>query len=189
MTGIEVGLIVGAVGAATQLFGGLQQASAIRAAGKAQQAQAEYRAKQAQIAAGQERASGQRASIEQGRRLRLAQSEALASGAASGRVGDGSFLNVMSALESEGRYAKDFALFQSEDAAVGLEQQSDLLKYEGQNARIAANTEARSKTVGTLASTAMNAGTLFSKYGGNSETVNWNDGTSGTYRLTNRRFY
>lgn len=186
MTGFEIGLA--ALGAATQLIGGLQQASSIRAAGKAQQAEAEYRAKQAQVAAGQERASGQRASIEQARKTRLAQSRALAAGAAGGQTGDGSFLNIMSALESEGQYAKDFALFESEDRAVGLESQSDLLKYEGQNARVAANTEARSKTVGALAEAGMNAGTLYGKYGGTGETIYWNDGTSGRYRPTGRRF-
>lgn len=181
--------VLAVVGMGMQLIGGLQQASAIRAAGKAQQAEFEYRAKQAKQAAGQERASGQRASIEQARRLRLAQSEAIASGAASGRTGDGSFLNIMSALESEGQYAKDFALFESEDRAVGLEQQSDMLKYEGENARIAAKTEARNKTIGTLANTAMSAGSLFSKYGGTgNETISWADGTTGTYRNTGRRF-
>lgn len=186
MTGIEIGLA--ALGAVTSLVGGLQQASSIRAAGKAQQAEYEYRAKQAQVAAGQERASGQRGAIEQARRLRLAQSEALASGAASGRTGDGSFFNVMSALESEGQYAKDFALFESEDRAVGLEDQSDMLKYEGRNARIAANTEARSKTVGAIADAGMTAGTLFGKYGGTGEKIYWSGGGSGRYSPTGRRF-
>ena len=169
MTGIETGLILGAIGTAVSAVGGLRQASAIKAAGRAQQQQAEYQAKQAQIAAGQERASGQRDMIERNRRLILAQSRATAIGAAQGGTMDTSFLNIMSALESEGQYAKDFALFESEDRARGLEQQSDLLKYEGRNARIAANTEAKSKTMSTLASTVMSAGTLYEKYGGGSD--------------------
>lgn len=186
MTGIETAFILGAVGTATQLVGGLQQASAIKAAGKAQQQQAEYQAKQAQIAAGQEMASGQRDALEQGRRTRLAQSRATAIAAGQGGTMDNSFLNIMSALESEGQYAKDFALFESKDRASQLEQQSDLLKYEGKNARIAANTEAKSKVMSTLTNTAMSAGTLYSKYGGGSETIAWNDGTTGTYRRTGK---
>jgi hypothetical protein len=175
MTGIEAAII----GTVLSTVGGLQQASAIRAAGKAQQQQAEYQAKQAQVAAGQELATGQRQQAEEARKLRYAQSRATAVAAATGGTMDDSFLNIMSGLESEGQYAKDFALFESKDRAGKLTQQSDLLKYEGQNARIAANAEAKAKTISTLANAASSTSTLYGKYGGNSGgSIYWNDGTT-----------
>lgn len=193
MTGFEIiAGISAAAGMATSLIGASQQASAIRQAGREQKRLAEYQAEQARVAAGQERASGQRAAIEQDRKTRLAQSRAIAIGAAQGGTLDDSLLNIISDIGKEGKYSHDFQLFQSEDAAKNLEQRGALLDYQGQNALVAAKREASGRMFSAIGDTVGRAATLYSKYGGgagNSEDmIKWNDGTSGYYSPSGRRF-
>lgn len=162
MAALPIVPIMAGMSAAMQFVGGMRQAQAIKAAGKAQMAEANYRAEQGRVAAGQERASAQRAMIEEGRRTRLAQSRAQAVTAAGGGGFDPSTLNIIAGLETEGRYASLSALYEGESRAQNLEFGADLATFEGQNAYRAAKQESKMKKTETIGKTAM---TLFDLYG------------------------
>ncbi len=146
-----------------------------RNAGIAANQEANYRAQQDTINAGQERASGQRGAIEQIRQLRLVQSKAQANAAASGAGAlDPSVMSIMGDLETQGQYKAAVASYEGEDKARNLETNATLARYTGKQAESAGNMAA----IGTLMS---GASSMYSKYNSPS-TVNWDDGTSSTYR-------
>jgi hypothetical protein len=148
------------VSAGMAVVGGMQQSSAIKAAGKAQLAEAQYRAAQGRQIAGQERASGQRQYIEDKRKGRLAQSRAIAlSAAGGGTTGDVS--DIIGDLGSESEYSALTSLFEANDRASQLESGADLALFEGRNAYSAAKTNAKTAMFEGLSKA---GGTLFSKY-------------------------
>lgn len=170
LTGLQV---------AAQISGAKQQAAAIKAAGRdqaiiqryqadlseregiVQKQQFEYVAGQEKTLAGQERASAQRKAIEQSRRGRLAASKATSQAAASGgTVQD--FYGIIGGIGQESEYAKLAALFEGEDAARGLESQSALDLYRGDEAVRASKATAAGYRAGaqmTLNTASMNAKT------------------------------
>lgn len=148
-------------GTAVQFIGGMKQASAIKAAGRAQLQEAEYRAALGRQIAGQQRATAQRAAIEESRQTKLAQSRAQAVGAAQGSAGDPSVLNLMAGIGAEGKYNALTAIYEGEDKAQQLESGADLALYEGQSAYRAAKSEASSKRLETIGKA---AGSMFSMY-------------------------
>ena len=140
-----------AFSAISSISAGNQQAAAIKQAGQNQQAianyqadlatrqgvvqkqEADYRAAQGKTLAGQNRASAQRAAIEQKRRGDLAQSSAVAK-AASGGGSVGDFYTTIAGIGAESEYAKLASLFEGEDAARGYESQAALDAYSGDEA-------------------------------------------------------
>lgn len=148
-------------GTAMQFIGGMKQASAIKAQGRAQLQEAEYRAAQGRQIAGQQRATAQRAMIEENRKTRLAQSRSQAVAAAQGSGGDPSVLNLQAGIGAEGKYNALTALYEGDDRAQQLESGADLALYEGQSAYRAAKSEASAKRLETIGKTATS---MFSMY-------------------------
>lgn len=102
--------------------------------------------------AGSERATSQRAAIEERRQARLMQSRARAVAASSGAgVDDPTVLNIMSDLEAEGEYRALTRMYEGETAAQSLD-------LEGKERRRAA----RGQSIATVLS---GAATFASKYG------------------------
>jgi hypothetical protein len=158
-----------------KFIGGMQQAAGIKAAGKAQRDQARYQAESAKVAAGQQRASAQRAAIEDRRQGVLAQSRAAAvAGAGGGSVGDVS--NIIGDIGAESRYAALTSLYGGEDRARDLETRGKLALYEGESAYRAAKTDAGSTRMKAFSELGTS---LFSKYAPqDQETIYWNQGGS-----------
>ena len=161
MAGLETLALIGTVvSAAGSVASGISQSRNIKAAGRAQQQEAQFRAEQGRVNAGQQRASAQRAAIEDRRRGRLAQSRAISLGAAGG----GSTEDIVGTLGGLGAFSEYNALsslFEGEESARQLEAGADLALFEGDNAMRAANARASAaRTSGFV-----KAGTtLFSKY-------------------------
>ena len=150
---ISIGLMVGST---------ILSAVGARNAGIAANQEANYRAQQAEINAGQERASAQRAQVEELRQMRIAQSRGQAVAAASGAGAlDPSVMDIMGDLETEGRYRGATAMYEGEERARDLETGAVLARYEGKQAKKAGNI----KAVSTLMSGATD---LYSKYDGGS---------------------
>jgi len=152
--------------------GGLQQASAIKSAGKAQLQQARFQQESARVAAGQQRASAQRQAIEDRRRGNLAESRARAvASSGGGQVSD--VANLIGDLNAESKYAAFTSLYEGESAARDLENRGALALYEGESANRAAKIEAKSKlfeTAGTIGKAAYDGG-LFDKYKPSSSSI------------------
>jgi hypothetical protein len=147
---------------AAGLIGAGMSALGARNAGISAEQEAEYRARQDKINAGQERASGQRASIEEIRQLRLAQSRGQAIAAASGAGAlDPSVMDIMGDLETDGRYRAATAAYEGEDRARNKETSAMLSRYSGKQARSAGNTKAISTIMSGVSD-------LYSKYDGGS---------------------
>ena len=152
----------GTLGSVVSGVGTVMSAVGARNAGISANQEAQYRAKQAEVNAGQERASAQRASIEDIRQLRVAQSRGQAVAAASGAGAlDPSVMDIMGDLETQGQYKAATALYQGEDSARNLENQATLDRFSGKNAQKAGNI----KSISTLASGATD---MYSKYDGGS---------------------
>lgn len=156
------------------------QASSTLAAGKAEQQAAnaraqglEHQAAQARQVAGQERATSQRAAIEQRRRGRLLSSRALAVAAASGAgAGDPTVENILGGIGAEGEFRALSELFIGEERARGLETQADLRIFEseqerraGKAARSASRLAAGAQILGGTAKAFSASGQGLSRYG------------------------
>ncbi len=155
-----IGGMASTIGTIGSVAGTVMSAVGARNAGISANQEADYRAKQAEINAGQERASAQRASVEQIRQLRVAQSHGQAVAAASGAGAlDPSVMDIMGDLEAQGQYKAATATYQGEDSARNLETQAMLDRFSGSQARKAGDVKALS--------TVMSGATdLYSKYDG-----------------------
>lgn len=222
MSGLEIaGAVLTGLSTISSIQGASRQAAAIKAAGQnqpivanyqaklaerqgvAQKQEADYVAAQRRTQAGQERASAQRGAIEQTRRGKLAESAAIAKGAAGGgSVGD--FYSTIAGIGAESEYARLASLFEGEDAARGLESQAALDVYGGDEAvRAAKHTAAGYRAGGTMAVGAANTNaatarregyqsalstvgsSLMSKYSPSSsgyDPISWNPEPYGPYR-------
>ncbi|MER2514533.1 MAG: hypothetical protein ABTQ25_19325 [Nitrosomonas ureae] len=161
--------------AGMKFIGSQREAAGIKAAGKAQLAQAEYRAKQGRQIAGQERASSQRAAIEDRRKGRLAQSRATALAAAGGgTVGDVS--GIIGDLGAESEYSALTSLFEGDDRAQQLESQANLDMYDGESAYRAAKYSAKTTKMKGYGDLIIGGSSLYQKYAPSSET--WANGDS-----------
>ncbi len=164
--------ILGTIGTVLSVGSSLMQAGSQRSAGRAAAQNADFQARQLEQRAGQERASSQRDYIEQRRQTKIVQSNArAAAGASGGSVVDPTMLNIQSGIARQGDYNALTALFEGEERAKGLEFQGTTTRADGQAAKKAASSQARS--------TIMGAGlTLFDKYssggsGGSSSKLPW----------------
>ena len=138
--------------------GTLMSAVGARHEGIAAKQEAEFRAKQAEIQASQERASGQRAMIEELRQMRIKQSRGQAVAAASGAGAlDVSVMDIMGDLETEGRYRAETALYESEERARELETGAVLSRYGGKQAK-------RAGDIRAIATLATGGAKAYSKY-------------------------
>lgn len=138
------------IGAGISVAGTLSQ-------GKMAQQSARMQAAQLAESAKVEEANAQRAAGEERRQSRLMQSKARAIGAASGA---GEYEGLVEQIDAEGEYRALFALYNGQQAATGVRNQSVMTEWEGDQARTASNVNA--------ASTIMNAGsqmTMAQKYG------------------------
>lgn len=130
-------------------------------AGNAARKSANFQAAQMNQQAGQERATGQRAAIEQRRTARLASSRATALAAASGGgATDPTILNILGDIHTEGEYNALSALFGGEERARGLEMGAAAKVVEGKSAK-----QASIISAGSTLSTGIGE-SLMMKYGG-----------------------
>jgi len=176
-----------------QLAGGFMEAQSIKAAGKAQMQQAQYVQKQAYVNAGQERASSQRAALEEARMGELGVSKATALAAGGGGTAE-SIYGVLSGIKGEEAYRKNMALYEGEDRARVLESQGDLSLYEGKIKYATAKADANTtmmKSFGKAFSTGYDAG-MFGKYNpsaSSAETISWNSPRYETISWNSARRY
>lgn len=125
---------------ALSVFGGFQQASAYRSAGRAavregkfQRALAERRAQGLEIAAGQERASAQRSAIEARRQGNFVAGRTRALAAASGAdPSSPTIVNNLADLGLDADYRAGTALFEGESKARSLQYEADIERMTGQ---------------------------------------------------------
>lgn len=153
MAGIPIAAVLSGIGTAVSTVGQIQ-------AGNAARRSANFQAAQMNQQAGQERATAQRAAIEQRRTARLAGSRATALAAASGGATDPTILNILGDIKTEGEYNALSALFTGEEKARGLEMGASARVVEGQTAKQASIINA-----GSTLSTGIGQ-SLMAKYGG-----------------------
>lgn len=108
--------------------------------------------------AGQDRASSQRAAMEQRRQARLLQSRALARAAATGGASDPTVVNILANLEGEGEYRALTALYEGEERARNSEMQADARRREAKNAKKAGLIQAGGQVL-------QGAATIYGRYG------------------------
>lgn len=166
--------------------GAVQQGLAANANSKAQQQMLNSRAAQADLKANDERALSQRRAGEDRRQAQLKSSRAMAVAAAGGGATfDPSIINLMGDLAAEGEYNAGIETFEGETRARDLEFGADLDRFEGEQARSAGKSAKRAGFIKAGSTILMNGSSLASKYGGGAtETIHWNDGTSGKYKPT-----
>jgi len=106
-------------------------AKAEQEAAEAQANSLDRMAKQGDQIAGQRRATAQRGAFAQREKKKLIESRALSVGAASGaNVSDPGFVNLVSDIDAEGEYRALSVLFEGEQEARSLEDQSALRRFE-----------------------------------------------------------
>lgn len=115
--------------------------------------------------AGRERATSQRAAMEQRRQSRLLASRAIAVGAATGGALDPTVLNIISRLEGEGEYRALSALYEGEEEAIGLENQAAARRREAKNVKKGGLLKAAGTIIGAGSDIVTRAGTMKAKYG------------------------
>lgn len=164
-TAPTVGTVLSGVGAVTGLVGGIRQANAIKAQGRAIQEQRAYEAEQQRVAAGQERAAAQHAAAEEARVGRLRASQIQATAAAQGQSGNESIMDILGNLDAETQYRKSLELFEGDKRSQQLEHGASLSEFQGQQEYSAAKTRATSTRVGAFSDFATSiGGTLYNKY-------------------------
>lgn len=167
MSGIEVAALAATVGGS--IVSGLGQMQA----GRAANVSAKFQAAQAQQQAGQERATAQRAAIEERRKADLALSRGQAVLASSGGgTLDPTAMRLMGGIAQQGEYNALSALFQGEEAARGLELGAAAKRMEGKQAKRAGMIGG----ISTIASGIGQAMSLNEKFGSSSAAT-----TSGKY--------
>lgn len=114
--------------------------------------------------AGQDRASSQRAAIEQKRQARLLQSAALARGAATGGGDDPTLVNILADIAGEGELRALTALYEGEEEARSKQLQAQARLREAKNVKRASRISAAGQILGAGA-------TLYSRYGGSSRST------------------
>ncbi len=152
-----------ALGTAVSFVGGMRQAKAIRASGKARQAEAEVAARQEEALALQDRAAAQRKFLGEQRKSDIAMSRARALAAKGGGGIDLAAADVMSVLAAEGGYREDLAMYEGENAVLRRKDRATALRYEGLQAKRAANARAKAKTIGVIGNTLLSAGSMARK--------------------------
>jgi len=103
--------------------------------GKQAKRAADFEAGQLDVAAGRARAASQRQAMEEKRLGKLAESRALAVGAATGGGSDVTVANIISDLAGETAYRSAVALYTGESQAKNLELKGQLRRYEGEAAK------------------------------------------------------
>ena len=121
--------------------------------------------------AGQDRASSQRAAIEQRRQARLLQSRAQAVGAASGGASDPTVVNIISRLAGEGQYRALTALYEGEEMARSKEMQARARRQEAKNTKRAGYISAAGQVLG-------GASSIYSRFGGGGPSGSSSGGSS-----------
>ncbi len=117
-------------------------------------------ANQLEANAGLERASSQRAAMEERRQARLAASRALTVAAASGGgVDDPTVLNALAGIEGEGEYRALSALYEGNESASGME-------AEAQARRRGAKSTKRAGLIKAGSSILSSGSSLYDRYGG-----------------------
>lgn len=132
--------------------------------GQQQKSQAYSEAAQMQDQAKAERAQSEVQAMEDRRQARLAESRALAVGAASGAdATSGSMVSNISNIESQGELNALTSLWGGNDKARQLNNQASMTKAAGRNA-------GRGGIIGSLSTLLQGGGSLYAKYGGGSST-------------------
>ena len=155
---------------ASSIGQGKAQADAAKAEARSTQQVAQYNATQLRQQAGQERATAQRAAIEQRRRGRLARSRAVNLAGASGAgVDDPTVVNILGDLAGEGEYNALAELYSGEETAKGLEAQAAAGLAEGDMmasaARIRGRAARRAGSIDATGTELSSGSSFFDKYG------------------------
>lgn len=150
--------------AGLQLIGGIQSASASRAAAERQATQDRFQRDQMTQNAGQDIAAAQRkAHNEKVRANMLASRAVAAAGASGGGLTDPSIINLIADIQGEGAYRSNVQLYQGEEQARGSLMGADAKNYEAESAIIGG----RQKSNAYLMKGFTGAGsTLYSRFGG-----------------------
>jgi hypothetical protein len=175
-TAITLGDVALAAGTLAGAAGAISSGNAQKAAGEQQSRVMEYQARVREREAlaleqnaGQERASAQRAAIEENRKADLVSSRAKAVGAASGAGSlDPTMVDILGGIETEGAYRAATALAQGEDRALGQEYSAVLSRAGAASDRYAGEYAKASGVAAQQRSYLQAGGTLamgFSKFG------------------------
>ena len=178
-TAITAGDVLLAASTLAGVVGGVQQGSAMKAAGQAQYqsslnqaALAEASAKALEQSAGQERAAAQRAAAEQRRQGRHVSSRAQAVAAASGAGAlDPTIVNILGDLDTETEYRALTAMYEGEEKARGMETEAGIRRaggaadvYAGEAAKRYGGSRARAAYMGATGTLLSGGATLYDRY-------------------------
>ena len=161
----QAALAAMAVGTVLNAAGQVQSGQAARAAGIAQQQAADYQAQELTQQAGQTRAVAEQASINQRTNAAYVLSKVRANAAASGSATDPTAVDVAGQVGARGEYNALSEIYTGEEKARGLENQSALDIYTGQQEAEAGKYKQQAANLGALSSVLSGGGNLASKYG------------------------
>lgn len=156
-----------ALPAILSVVGTVVSAAGSIAAGNAQKAAADFQAAQLRQNATYQQAAGQRESMEAERKAKLANSAALAYGAASGLGtddNDPSFQNLTYSITERGKYQGEVATADANIRAQGMQNQANAAVFSGQQAQQAGEINAFSSILG-------GASSFFKNYGGGGPSI------------------
>ena len=159
-----------ALGAAGSMSAADDQAEQAELQGQQEQVYANWQAAQLKQKANAERASGQRAAIEERKKGDLTMSRARAVAAASGAgAGDPTVMNILGNLASDTEYNALSRLYEGDSSAQSLETQANALQWQGAQAAQAGTSLASStRTAGmfnAIGQIGQSAGSFYGKYG------------------------
>jgi len=160
--GPELTLGMQVAGTALSMAGGFKSASAAQEEGYAKGQAADFVAGQYEQKAGQERASSQRDFINERRKMRLAQSRAIAVGAASGGGIDTGIADIIGDIASEGEFRALTALYTGEEKARGYEMEAEGKRFEAGQYRRAGHLKADAQRYSTMGGGASSFATIMS---------------------------
>lgn len=164
----SVALIAAAAGGVLTAYSQVKQGNEQMKDSIVAASQMEEQAKIADQNASRQKGSAQRKSAEQLRQNRLLQSRQIALSAAGGQSGSKNVADLLSRTQSEGEYSSSISLYEGDlradslyNQAASLRQQASNTRYEGKQARKAANIGA----ISGLLKTGADASSFQSKYG------------------------
>lgn len=168
MNPLTIAMIFSSIATAVQTISMFSAGAAQRKASLYSQTLAGRQADTMKIEAGQQRASGQRAAMEERRRASLVRSRSVALAAASGgSVSDPTVMNLLGDIDTESELRALTAIYQGEESARGLEYGAELTRAGGAGEAYAGRIKDRASrfaAFGTLAQGASNVGSLYAKY-------------------------
>jgi hypothetical protein len=167
MSGAEIPVAMMAVSTIISAAGQAQAGKAAAAQGTAEQQALDYKAQVGAQQAGQVRAASTGQVENEAQNLALVQSTLRSKAAASGAGGmtDPTVANLSAGVAGRGQYNALSALFTGEEKARGLESQSALDIYQGDQAVQAGRIKQQAGNIGAVGALFGGGGSLYAKYG------------------------